>query len=65
MQTVVTSCKLQHLFMTTITLRTVPDDLIQHLLKEQFANKMEKKIGQYSLEKTVIKIIREHKESKR
>lgn len=50
--------------MTTITLRAIPDDLIRHLLQEQFSNKMEKKRGQYSLEKTVIKIIKEHKESK-
>lgn len=50
--------------MATLTLRAIPEEVLRHMLKEQFLNKCEKKIGQYSLERTVIKIIKEHKELK-
>jgi len=50
--------------MATITLRKVPDTELKHLLMEQLENKMAKDRKLYSLESTLYKIIREHKEFK-
>lgn len=48
--------------MATLTLRNIPKQEHEHLLKEQLKNKLAKGRS-YSLEMTALKIIREHKES--
>lgn len=48
--------------MAAITLRTIPDEVHQYLLDIQGKTKSEKRVSQYSLEQTVYKIIKEHKE---
>lgn len=48
--------------MAIINLKEIPDEILSYLLKIQSKIKDEKKICQYSLEKTVYKIIQEHKE---
>lgn len=48
--------------MPHITLKQIPADVHQHILKIQGDVKVEKKTAQYSLEKTVIKMLKEHKE---
>jgi len=48
--------------MPHISLKEIPEDIHQHILKTQGNIKAEKKSSQYSLEKTVIKMLREHKE---
>lgn len=50
--------------MSAFTLKKIPQDVIEYILKSQGLIKAEKKIGQFSMESTVYKIIREHKESK-
>lgn len=50
--------------MATITLRKVPETELEHLLMEQLKNKLAKDRKLYSLESTLYKIIREHKEFK-
>lgn len=47
--------------MPSITLRSIPKDALDHILKEQLYAKMELKLNQYSMEKTINKIILEHK----
>lgn len=51
--------------MAVINLKEIPDETLAYLLKIQSETKTEKKICQYSLEKTVYKIIQEHKEFKK
>lgn len=50
--------------MASITLRSVPKDVIQFILNMQKDLKTKKKVGQYSQELTVIQIIKEYKKSK-
>lgn len=50
--------------MPAINLKEVPIDVMKIVLREQGKLKAEKGIGQYSLEKTVYKIIRDFKEIK-
>lgn len=47
--------------MTTIYLKDIPEDLVKHILKIQWDNKVKKGVGKYSQSKAVIQIIREHK----
>jgi len=48
--------------MAVINLKEIPDEILSYLLKIQSQTKVEKKICQYSLEKTVYKIIQEHRD---
>lgn len=50
--------------MHSIKLKTIPENLFKHLLIVQGEIKVEKKIGTYSLEKTVLKIIEDHKKNR-
>lgn len=50
--------------MASLTLRSIPEEELDHLLNEQLLNKKEKKRQQYSLETTLLKIIKEHKDFK-
>lgn len=45
--------------MAAITLRDVPDDVFKIILEEQAKEKQSKGIGQWSLEKTIYKMIKE------
>ena len=47
--------------MATLTLRNIPKLELEHLLTEQLKNRLAKE-RVYSLEMTVLKIVREHKE---
>lgn len=48
--------------MPQIKLKDIPTEIYQHIQKVQGELKIEKRTCQFSLEKTVIKIIRDHKE---
>jgi hypothetical protein len=48
--------------MATITLKSIPEDLVKFILKKQFDMKVDRGINQLSLEKAIYKIIREQKE---
>lgn len=50
--------------MPAINLKEVPIDVMRFILREQGKIKAEKSIGQYSLEQTVYKIIRDFKKIK-
>ena len=47
--------------MATLTLRNIPKLELEYLLTEQLKNRLAKE-RPYSLEMTVLKIVREHKE---
>ena len=47
--------------MTSIYVKSIPEDLAKHILKIQLDNKIKKGICKYSQSQTVIQIIREHK----
>jgi hypothetical protein len=51
--------------MAAINLKKIPDHILKYLLKVQWEAKSAKRISQYSLEKTVYKIIEEHEELKK
>ena len=46
--------------MAAINLKKIPENILRYLLKVQWEAKSAKRISQYSLEKTVYKIIEEH-----
>ncbi len=48
---------------TTITLRNFNSNELEYILKEQFKNRLLAREN-YSLENTVLKIVREHRNSK-
>lgn len=48
--------------MAALTLKEIPEDVLKYILQSQGSIKAERKIGQFSMESTVYKIIREHKE---
>ncbi len=48
--------------MAGFTLKKIPDDVLKYILKMQGVIKEQKGIGQFSMESTVYKILREHKE---
>lgn len=50
--------------MAVINLKTIPIDLLKFILKTQGEIKSDKSIGQFSLEQTVYKIIKDLKEIK-
>lgn len=50
--------------MPHISLKTIPPDIYQFILKTQGEAKVEKKSSQYSLEKTIIKMLKDLKEFK-
>ena len=50
--------------MPAINLKEIPIDVMKIILREQGKIKSEKGIGQYSLEQTIYKLIRELKEIK-
>lgn len=50
--------------MAAITLKDIPEKLYIHVLKVQSESKIQKKVGMYSQESAVLKIIEEHKELK-
>lgn len=47
--------------MSSIYVKGIPEDLVKHILKIQWDNKIKKGVGKYSQSQTVIQIIREHK----
>lgn len=50
--------------MAAITLKDIPEKLYLHILQVQYDSKIQKKVGMYSQELAVLKIIEEHKELK-
>jgi len=44
--------------MASLLLKNFPEDIRTYLLKLQLEHKIEKKVGQYSLESAIYKIIR-------
>jgi hypothetical protein len=50
--------------MSAIQLNEIPKDIKQYILKIQGEIKTRKAIGVYSLQQTILQIIREHRESK-
>lgn len=48
--------------MAMITLRTIPEEVYEFLLETQGKIKVDKKVSQYSLEQTIYKLVREHKD---
>lgn len=48
--------------MASVTLKNIPEKEFDHVLKVQSEEKRKKKIGSYSQESAIIKIIKEHQE---
>lgn len=48
--------------MASVTLRSIPEKDFDHVLKVQSDEKRKKKIGAYSQEAAILKIIKEHRE---
>ncbi len=46
-----------------MTLKVIPEDVLKYILKIQYVIKTDKKIGQFSMESTVYKIIRDHEKA--
>jgi hypothetical protein len=46
--------------MKALTLRRIPDDIFRILLTEQHREKLNKNKGQFGLEQTIYKIIRDY-----
>lgn len=51
--------------MKALTLRRIPDDIFRILLIEQNKEKINKNKGQFGLEQTIYKIIRDYERCKR
>lgn len=51
--------------MPHISLKTIPEDVYEFILETQGEIKVHKKTSQYSLEKTVIKLLTDYKNIKR
>jgi len=47
-----------------LTLKSIPKDVNDYILKLQYLKKVEKGVSQYSKELTIFQVIREHKELK-
>lgn len=45
-----------------MNLKNVPVDVVEYLLQKQLLFKLNKKTNQYSLEKTIYKLLREHRD---
>jgi hypothetical protein len=48
---------------TSVTVKLIPKDLIQHVIRIQSEIKLQKCSGQYSLSAAIVTILREHRDS--
>lgn len=53
------------MYMRALTLRNIPEDVFKILLIEQHAEKINKNKGQFGLEQTIYKIIRDYERCKK